>query len=228
VQGVLQRLANQFQAIQQADRRQHGGRGGPLPPACPHQPRLPAARQQQVEEYCLLLAGQQPGAELAQHRGVEARVIQRQTEDVFPVDARPHRVGGLDVREPLGELQDSDQGQLGGGDRRAAARREQGSERAVLENRPQFVAQGEIRMAFREGGACDAGRLLGNQGDGERLQGHGEPPPECRQSPRPGGGDHGAYRTTQAAASLLHRHEAAQPQFASGIALDTDGEVSTT
>ena len=70
----------------------------------------------------------QAGAELAEHGEVEAGVGQLQAEGVLPVDAAADGVGGLAIGEPLGELQDGDQGQPPGGLRRPSPVGEQGGE----------------------------------------------------------------------------------------------------
>jgi len=151
MQRVPQRLADQFQPLAIPDRRQHLGRVGPLPPARPHQPRRPAARQQQVEEQPCLLMGQQSRPELAQHREVEARIVRLQAARVLPVAAPAHRLGGLAVGPPLGARQQRHQRQLRRGEGGLAAYREARREVAIGVATAQLVMHPQGDVALGEG-----------------------------------------------------------------------------
>ena len=93
VERVAQRLAHALEAVEHAERRQHVGGVRALAPARPQQAGGPAAREQRIEQRERRVTRRQPGAELAQHRGVEAGVGQLQPQEVLPVDPAPHRVG---------------------------------------------------------------------------------------------------------------------------------------
>jgi hypothetical protein len=79
---------------------------GALPAAATEQAALEQPGQQRVEDRRLQTAGDQPGAELAEHREVEALIAERQPQAVLPVQPAADRVGGLPVGEVLSELQD--------------------------------------------------------------------------------------------------------------------------
>ena len=152
------------------------GRVGALPAARLEQaPRL-ARLQQLVQQPLLGAAHEQAGAELAQHRVVEAGVGQLKAEQVFPVDPGPHRLGRLPVGEALAELQEGDQGQPPRRQPGLAEPREQVGEALVREDGAELVAQLEERVALAEGGARDAHRLLGHGLDRAGLERHGGPP----------------------------------------------------
>jgi hypothetical protein len=61
--------------------------------------------QHQRQQPLGLAVGQQPRAELGEHRGVNARVTKVEAQRVLPVQPPSHRVGGLPVGEALEELQ---------------------------------------------------------------------------------------------------------------------------
>jgi hypothetical protein len=87
------------------------GRVAALPAARLEQASRLAHLEQPAEQPLLGAALEQAGAELAQHRGVEAGVGQLQPEQVLPVDARPHRLGRAPVGEVLAELEQGDERQ---------------------------------------------------------------------------------------------------------------------
>jgi hypothetical protein len=100
--------------------------------------------------------------ELAQHRVVEARIGQLEAEQILPVDAGTHRLGGPTVGEVLAELQQGDPGQTPGRQARLAALGEQVGEIRVGEDGAELVAQLEKRVALAEGGSGNRHRLLGD------------------------------------------------------------------
>jgi hypothetical protein len=134
-------------------------------------------------------------AEFAQHRGVEACVVQLQAQGILPVDPRAHRVGGLVVGEVLGELQERDQRQLRRGEGRLAEHGEERREVLVGGEPAQLVVHPQVGLALGEGGPRGPRRLLRHHVDGLRLQRHGSflpgAPPRARSRSTPP-----AYRTT--------------------------------
>jgi len=96
----------------------------------------------------------------------------------------------LKLTVPFGELEDGDERQLRGGDGRLTASREQVAEGAVFEDGPQLVTEGQLGMAFREGGVRDAGGILGNEIDGEWMQRHGGLPQRERDAGQLPGHNH--------------------------------------
>ena len=111
-------------------------------------------------------AGDEAGAELAEDGEVEAGVGQLQAEGVLPVDAAADGVGGLAIGEPLGELQDRDQGQPPGGLRRLSPVGEQAGEAFVVVEGAQGVPHGQVGVAVGEGGAGDVGGQFRDAGRG--------------------------------------------------------------
>jgi len=99
-----QRLGDQLQPVELPHRSQHVGGIGALPPTTDQQPPLPKAVKHPVQQPLGLALAEQPRAELAQHRGVNASVGKLQAPGVLPVDPAADRVGGLAVRQSLGEL----------------------------------------------------------------------------------------------------------------------------
>src|SRR5262245_42055091 len=93
---------------------QHVGRVGALSPPGREEPRALATVQQPLEQQPLRAACEQARAELAEHRGVNARVSQLEAEQVLPVDAGADGLRRRAVGEVLAELQDGDQGQPAG------------------------------------------------------------------------------------------------------------------
>jgi len=111
-------------------------------------------------------------AELAEDRGVEARVVDVQPQHVLPVEPRAHRVGGLPVREPLRELQDRRQREPPGRERGLAAAPEERREGIIGEKLPELVRSAQKGVALREGGAGDPGGLGGDRRERLGAQHH--------------------------------------------------------
>ena len=84
---------------------------GALTPARSDQPARLQAPKHRVQQQALGGAGDQACSELAEDGKVEPRVLQLQSEGVFPIDAAAHGRGGLAVGQALGELQHGDQRQ---------------------------------------------------------------------------------------------------------------------
>jgi hypothetical protein len=133
---------------------------GPLPAAGLHQAALREALEHAVQEQQLAPAGDEPRAELTEDAEVEAGVAELQAEGILPVDARPHRLGGLSVGEPFEELQHRDERQTPGRQRVSPTRREERGEVGVLIQRPELVTQPHTQRRTAERGAGDTGRPL--------------------------------------------------------------------
>jgi hypothetical protein len=169
-------------------------------------PRARQAVQQLAQEPLLGASLEQPRTELAQHRVVEARIVQLEAEQVLPVDARPHRFRGLAVGQVLAELQDGDERQAPGRQARLAEPGEQVGEVRVGEDAAELVAELQQRVALAEGGPGDARRRLGHGLDRDGLERHGRPPAGWTRRSIP-----------------VRR---ASADFANGIKVDTVGEVA--
>jgi hypothetical protein len=126
-------------------------RVGPLPTAGGQPLPLTRRHQQRVEQQSLGGAVHQPGAELAQHSAVEAGIGEFESAHVLPVDAGPHRVGGLAIGQVFGVLEEGDQRQPPGHFRRLPTRRQQRRKRRIGKDWADLVAQTQIKMAMRKG-----------------------------------------------------------------------------
>ena len=169
-------LADQLQPVQHPDGGQDVGCVGTLPAAHLEQAELPTAHEQLLEQALLSTALDQPGAELAQHRGIKARIGQLEAKQVLPIDPGAHRLGGLSIGQVFAELQQGDQGQPPRREPGLAALREEVGEVRVGEDGAEFIAQLEERIALAEGGSRDARGLRGHGLDRAGLKGHGRPP----------------------------------------------------
>ena len=112
LQGRAHRLGDQLQPGQVPHRSQDMGGVGALGGPLADQPGLLQPGQGQVKEPVRPPLRQQPVAEIAQHAVVEARIVEIEAERVLEVDAAPHRLGGIAVREIEQELQHAHRGQL--------------------------------------------------------------------------------------------------------------------
>jgi hypothetical protein len=106
-----ERLDDLLQPVQVAHRHADVGGVGALAPAPMQQATLAQPVQHERQQPLGLAVGQQPGAELGEHRGVKARVTKVEAQRVFPVQPCSYRVGGLPVGEALDELQHQHQHQ---------------------------------------------------------------------------------------------------------------------
>src|SRR4051812_27703812 len=114
-------------------------------------------------------------SKLAEDTKVKARVGQLEAEQVLPIDPGPDRLSRLSIAQALAELHQRDQGQSPGWTGRLALLGIEVGEVAILEDRPERVAQGEIGAAFGKGGASDAGGLFGHTWERLlRLERHSE------------------------------------------------------
>ena len=102
-----------FYTVERAHGGQHMGRVSPLTTTGAEQPKVAEFAQERLEQKVFSLALEQPSAKLAQHRGIKAGILKWEGEEIFPIDARAHRIGGVLITETLGKLEDSDQREPG-------------------------------------------------------------------------------------------------------------------
>ena len=114
VEGGTHRLADEFQAVEAAHRRQDMGRVGALLAAGLDQAALVQVLQHDLKQILIAPSGKQTGPELAQHGEVEARIVKLQAEGILQVNPAAHRLGRLPIGQVLEELKDGDQGQAPG------------------------------------------------------------------------------------------------------------------
>ncbi|GAB2772152.1 hypothetical protein GCM10027073_01310 [Streptomyces chlorus] len=108
------RLGDQLQAGQVADRGQDVGGVGAPRGALTHQPGLLETGRREVEEAVGAVVLGEAVTEVGRHAVVEAGVVQLHGQGVLGVDAAVDRLGGLPVRQVQQELQHADGGRLGG------------------------------------------------------------------------------------------------------------------
>src|SRR3954447_19959762 len=162
IEGRPQRLGDKLQPIEGANSRQHMRGVGPLPPPGLEDAALSGDLEHPLQQALVRAAGQKTISKLAEHAEVKARVRQLEAEQVLPVDPRPDRLSGLPIAQALAELHQRDQGQAPGWTGRLTLLGIEVGEVAILEDRPERVAQGEIGAAFGKGSASDAGGLFGH------------------------------------------------------------------
>src|SRR5215207_2185309 len=148
---------------------------GSLPPPGLEDAELSGDLKHPLQQALVRTTSQKTVSKLAEHAEVKARVGQLEAEQVLPVDPRPDRLSGLPITQALAELHQRDQGQAPGWTGRLTLLGIEVGEVAILEDRPEPVAQGEIGAAFGKGGASDAGGLFGHRRDRVlRVERHGE------------------------------------------------------
>src|SRR5918912_4293071 len=97
---------------------------------------------------------------------VEARVGQLEPEEVLPVDARSYGFSGLTIAQTLAELHQRNERKPPGRIGWLAALGIEIREVGIGEDRAEPIAQTEIRAAFGEGDARDAGGVFRHGRDG--------------------------------------------------------------
>ena len=130
------RLGDLFQAVENAQRAQYVRRVRPLPTTRSEVPPCSAGFEQRFQQQLFGPTPNQTRAEFREHREIEARVGQGQTERVLPIDARPHRLSCLPVREPFSELHHRDQRQPPRSFGRPPTPTEERGEACILVDRP--------------------------------------------------------------------------------------------
>jgi hypothetical protein len=150
------RLADTFQPVEGAHRRQYVGRVGTLAPASFEQTDGFEAGYHSVKQLHLRSTLHESRAKLTQYRGIKTRISEFKTECVLPVNPTAHGGGGLFVREAFGELEDQDECQSPGCFGRLLACRKEGGKILVGIKDTQFITHDHIAIAMRKGstGSC--------------------------------------------------------------------------
>lgn len=176
-QRMAQSFPDAFQAVEQPDRGQHMGRISALSPARFHPSLGLELGQHVIQQARFQTALAQPIAIFAQDRIVEPRVRQLLAQGVFPINAPPHRIGGLAVSEPLGILHHADQVQFARWHPWSSEVRKQGSIGTILIQGTQHIAHEHVRVASGKGGSRYAGGFIWYSKGGLSVQRHGSCPP---------------------------------------------------
>ena len=167
IKRVAQRLTHRLQAIHRPRHGEHMGGVGPLAPARSEQLPYPEVIQERLEQQQLRRPGDEAGAEFREDRGVEAGIVHLLTQQILPVDAAAHGIGGLPVREPFHELQEEHHRQPPRSQRGLTTARKQRGELLVLEERTALVPHGQVGMAM--GNAARATRAVSSGTAGTGL-----------------------------------------------------------
>jgi hypothetical protein len=93
IQGCPHGLGHAGETVQGTDRSEHMCGVGTLAASGAQQLVLPTQDQKRIEEMLFQASCHQATAELAQNRGIEARVGQFQSQKVLPIDAAADRIG---------------------------------------------------------------------------------------------------------------------------------------
>jgi len=101
VQRSAEGFRHEFEPVEHPDRREHMRRVGAAVATGLEPPHGAAALQQLVEEELFGAPRQQAVPEFAQHRKVESRVSQLETQQILPVDARAHGLRRLAICQVL-------------------------------------------------------------------------------------------------------------------------------
>ncbi len=123
--------------------------------------------------------GEQTGAELAQHRVVEACVGRRKTERILPVDPAPHGISRLAVGQVLHERQHHSQGEPTWRFGRLAVARKQFRELMVLIHGAKRVGDAQAERILGASSTSNAAGFIENHGRVLPAQ-HGRKPSRGR------------------------------------------------
>src|SRR5689334_8619894 len=106
---MTQRFAHELQPIERTNRREYVAGVSSLATVCFEQPVLAELLQEQVQQQPLSTIINQPTAELAEHRVIEARILEFQTQGILPINSNTDSIRCMAVRKILNELKDCDQ-----------------------------------------------------------------------------------------------------------------------
>ena len=125
-----------------------------------------AALEELLQHELFGTAGQEAVAKFAEHGKVKAGICQRESEQVFPVNTSPHRLGGLAISEIFAELHNGDKRQAPGREARLAPPEGSRGKVVVLEDRAEGIPQEQVRLPL--GKAAWATRAV-SSGTGSRV-----------------------------------------------------------
>jgi hypothetical protein len=133
-------------------------------------------RQHGLQQQVFHLALNEAGAELAQDRGIKARIGQLEGEGIFPIDASAHSVGGLAVGQAFCELHHQHQRQPCGLFRWLSGMGKQASKLRIVIEGAKGITHLHEDVAFRKGGMSDTDSFFRNRRAKGRTHGHRTPP----------------------------------------------------
>jgi hypothetical protein len=164
---VAQGFAHTFDAIERADVGEYVGRISTLSPPSLPQPAGLESFQQGVEQLLLSLVEQNAVAKVVEQGVVKARVGQLEAEQVLPVEATSHIVGGLTIGEAFKLLEHEDKGQTPGCHlNRGAEGRKPVGEQRISEKGAEFLAQADVAVAIGKSSNVAAAVASGTGGTG--------------------------------------------------------------
>ena len=172
VQRGAEGFRHEFEPVEHPDRREHMRRVGALWPTGLEPPHGAASLPQLVEEDLFGAPRQQAVPKFAQHRKVESRIRQLETQQILPVDARADRLRRLAIRQMLPKLPNRHQRQPPRGQGWLAPRREQGGKVLVLKDGPEYITERERGMACGKGRMGHTGGFVRHRLDDVRVERH--------------------------------------------------------
>nr|WTB09152.1 hypothetical protein OG546_36075 [Streptomyces antimycoticus] len=175
LKGAAHGLGDELQPVQVTDAGDDVGGVGAGPAAGPQQALLVALREDGVQDLLFQAVGDQPVAELAEHREIKARIGQLEAEGVFPVDPATHRISGLPVGQTLCVLQHADQRQHPRRHRRTAPMRERRHEPLAFKHHPELVPDPHGQTPARKRSTGDPRRGLRHRRRRQRTHRHDIP-----------------------------------------------------
>jgi hypothetical protein len=181
VQCLAHRLADTLQPIERANGGQHVGRIGTLFAARDQQATRFEHGEQGVEE--LLLAGivQDAVAEVVQQGEIKARIGQLQAEQVLPIDAAPHSIGGLAVGQALHVLHDQHERLSPGSDLDGCPLLgKPGRKLSIGKDCTQLITNGQVDVPIGKNRFGSSSSGIRNGRDRLNMQSHRKPPPDSR------------------------------------------------
>jgi uncharacterized protein with von Willebrand factor type A (vWA) domain len=140
VRGLAQGLDHQLDPVQVTAVGVDGDAVGVLDAARPVEAEITQLLEDRVEDAGLNAIIEQALAKLGDHILVEAGVIQREVQRVFPIQPEAHVIRRLAVGAALQALEDQHEGEEGRRDRRAAGRGVEVGEVRVVEAVEEHVA----------------------------------------------------------------------------------------
>jgi hypothetical protein len=108
--GPPQGLPDTGQPLEHPDGGEDLRRVGALPASGLPQALLAQACEERLKPHVRGLAGDQAGAKLAQHGGIQARGLKRERQGILPSEAAPDMVCRWAIRKPCEQLEDGDAG----------------------------------------------------------------------------------------------------------------------
>ena len=129
-------------------------------------------RDEGIEQPLDGVMGEQALTKIVQEGEVETRVVQVQTEGIFPVDTAADRISGLAVRKPFDILHHLTSAKRQGATSTGAPRRVEIGKALIVIERTKLCPEVHIEIPFGKGRLHCSRSGLGNGGKGFRAYAH--------------------------------------------------------